>query len=412
MNIVDYTKEHYNVDAHSYNVAETFVGCGGSHFGFKNAKFNSVFANDIWSDALETLKLNDKDISPNIVIHRDVSKLDKTFLQSKNINTDNVDVLIGGVVCKGFSLAGIRNPYDDRNYLYLQQLRLVKELRPKISIIENVPGMLSMKILKKDEAIKILCEELTTICDNHKSKRGQLIALNKQNDDPEAIKKCKEELEQLSKKRKEKEKVLQVHKYNVVEDIERIYKELGYKTYKKILKCSEFDCATNRRRLFIVAIRNDLKKEWTYPKTITADNMPTVKNALDKLDLNGINKKEVDKDNVPMNHRAKTIEKFKKIKSDVKSKTGYFSRGTNSRLSFNKPAPTLVPGHSSFQIHPTEHRSITVREGATITSFPTNFKFYGSHTSRCIQIGNAIPVNMAFSLAKQCKLFLDSCNET
>ena len=46
---------------------------------------------------------------------------------------------MGGVVCKGFSLAGVRNPFDQRNYLYVSQLQLVEQLKPKISIIENVP---------------------------------------------------------------------------------------------------------------------------------------------------------------------------------------------------------------------------------------------------------------------------------
>ena len=56
---------------------------------------------------------------------------------------------MGGVVCKGFSLAGVRNPFDQRNYLYVSQLQLVEQLKPKISIIENVPGMRTMKILAK-----------------------------------------------------------------------------------------------------------------------------------------------------------------------------------------------------------------------------------------------------------------------
>ena len=125
------------------------------------------------------------------------------------------------------------------------------------------------------------------------------------------------------------------------------------------------------------------------------------------MDYEGINNPSVDIDNQPMNHRASTVEKFKKVKAGVKQEGSYFSRGTSSRLSNDKPAPTLVPGHSSFQIHPSEHRSITVREGGIITGFDKDFKFYRSHSSRCMQIGNAIPVNMANNLAKQCKKYLE-----
>ena len=107
-----------------------------------------------------------------------------------------------------------------------------------------------------------------------------------------------------------------------------------------------------------------------------------------------------------MCHKASTVEKFKKITCDKKS-DGFSSRGTSKRLDLNKPAPTLVPGHSSFQIHPTEHRSITVREGATITGFPIDFKFCGSHSDRCMQIGNAIPVHLGEALAKSVCNLLD-----
>ena len=76
------------------------------------------------------------------------------------------------------------------------------------------------------------------------------------------------------------------------------------------------------------------------------------------------------------------------------------------RLSRFAPAPTLVPGHSNFPIHPWEHRSITVREAATITGFPTDYTFYGSHTSRCVQIGNAVPVQLAYNIALSIKHLL------
>jgi DNA (cytosine-5)-methyltransferase 1 len=98
-----------------------------------------------------------------------------------------------------------------------------------------------------------------------------------------------------------------------------------------------------------------------------------------------------------MKHKIKTIEKFK---------NGIFFREGGKRLILDKPAPTLVPGHSNFPIHPTENRLITIREGAIITGFPIDYKFIGSHTNRCIQIGNAIPVQLAEYLAINCKKFL------
>lgn len=80
------------------------------------------------------------------------------------------------------------------------------------------------------------------------------------------------------------------------------------------------------------------------------------------------------------------------------------------RLDRNKPAPTLVPGHSNFPVHPTEHRSITVREAACLMGFPKNYKFIGSHTTRCEQVGQAVVVEMAEALAKVTSKFLKEVN--
>ena len=401
-------------DTKPLTVAETFVGCGGSHFGFKKSGFRSVFVNDIWDDAIQTLKLNDKDLHESQIICDDIHKIDANYLENKGINSENLDVFIGGVVCKGFSLAGVRNPYDERNYLYKEQLRLVGILRPKISIIENVQGMLNMQILKQenDKDVEILCNELNDLCEKHKKVRWRLIAETKRLTSATekivletVINETKDEMTELKNKRQILEKQLECHKYSVVDDIEKTYNELGYIVHKKVLMCSDYGCHTNRQRLFIVAVREDLNIAWEYPEPTTSTK-PTVRDAFQLLDYDGVNNPDIDNDNRPMNHKEKTVEKFKQIKIGGKATDGYFSRGTSSRLDFDKPAPTLVPGHSAFQIHPIENRSITVREGAILTGFDKEFKFYGSHTSRCMQIGNAIPVNMAYVMAEQCKKLL------
>ena len=84
----------------------------------------------------------------------------------------------------------------------------------------------------------------------------------------------------------------------------------------------------------------------------------------------------------------------------------FYSRGCTMRLDDRKPSPTLVPGHSNFPVHPHEHRSISVREAAQITGFPLNYKFFGNHTKRCEQVGNAVPIPLAHALAIQCKKIL------
>lgn len=410
-----------------YTIVETFVGAGGSHLGFKHNNFDVVFVNDMWKESIDTLKLNNLELTEKQVICDDIKNIaNKDLLGEYNIKQEELSVLIGGVVCKGFSLAGVRNPYDERNYLYVSQLKLVEQFRPIISIIENVPGMKNMKILKKkdvapiskkmyidfNESIEKLCEKVDNVIINYKKNRGQIIALQKQiniKSNQELLKQKEILVKQkniLEKERKELESTLDNYMYSVVDDIHAKYDELGYNVYMNVLMCSNYGGFTNRRRLIIVAIRKDVNQVWNWPTITHSDeddklpNLLTVKDAFNLLDST-INSPKNDVDNIPMNHRKTTIEKFKKINADKKT-DGYSSRGSSNRLSYDKPSPTLVPGHSSFHIHPVEHRSITVREGAIITGFPNTYKFVGSHTDRCIQIGNAIPFHLGNALAKSC----------
>ena len=132
-----------------------------------------------------------------------------------------------------------------------------------------------------------------------------------------------------------------------------------------------------------------------------------------------INYSKNDIDNIPMSHSEKTVTRFKfipegdsianhidKLPKHLKI-SKFYSRGNTMRLSRKKPSPTLVPGHSNFPVHPVEDRSITVREAATITGFPLDYKFIGSHTKRCEHVGNAVPPPLAEAIAKSCAEFLE-----
>ena len=187
------------------------------------------------------------------------------------------------------------------------------------------------------------------------------------------------------------------YKYSVLNDIKKIYQQLGYRFHEKILQTDKFGGYTNRKRIIMVAVRNDITKEYVYPQELNTNY--TLNDALNLIDYGGINKPSVDEDNKPMNHNKKTVDRFKL--------SAFYSRGNTQRLHRDQPAPTLVPGHSNFPIHPYEHRSITVREAATITGFPLDYKFSGSHTSRCIQIGNAVPVHLSYHIALSIKQLLE-----
>ncbi|EOP43181.1 DNA cytosine methyltransferase [Bacillus cereus] len=116
-----------------------FSGAGGMDLGFKNKEFNIIWANDFEKDAVITYKNN---IGDHIVLG-DITTIDSSKIPGKK---NEVDVVIGGFPCQGFSVANTkRSMADKRNYLYLELLRVIKEKKPKFFVAENVKGLLSME---------------------------------------------------------------------------------------------------------------------------------------------------------------------------------------------------------------------------------------------------------------------------
>jgi len=393
-------------------IVETFVGAGGAHLGFKNAGYKSLLVNDIDKDTIDTLLLN-KVISEDKYLLCPIENITEEIILSK-IENKNVDVLFGGIVCKGFSLAGVRNPFDSRNYLYKHQLRIVNILRPKVSVIENVTAIKNMILYVNCENTIKTFEDYTKLSDLNKLLNGEKSSRRKNGQDYSelnlTINKNKKKMEELLKN-------IDKYKYYILDDIKEKYLEMGYKFYEKILQTDKYGGYTNRKRIIMVAVRNDIEGEYIFPEEQDTNN--TLNDALNLIDYNGINNPLIDEDNKPMKHNQKTIDRFKLIPEgnniadiidDIPEElkiSAFYSRGNTQRLNRNLPAPTLVPGHSNFPIHPYEHRSITVREAATITGFPLDYKFCGSHTSRCVQIGNAVPIHLSYNIALSIKKLLN-----
>ncbi len=416
-----------------YTIFETFVGAGGSHLGFMQENFRTVYVNDFIDDCLKTLVYNNPNLKEEgaYIDNTSIIEINSAELRKRlNVLPKDIDVFFGGVVCKGFSLAGERNPIDERNYLYHSQLALVEEFLPKISIIENVPGILNAKVYIGDDSdgIRTAITKLWQELENYK---GRKAALRKTNSITEEF---EEEGKRLRKKKASLLKQIEASEnyISVIDDIKRIYDRLGYSVHVSVLNSAWYGSSTKRERVIIVAVRNDIEDIFEYPtplymdKSIYRNNLPkeclslpkpkTVNDALDQIDYS--NKEDID--NKPMNHSAKTVERFKyipegdnianhmdKVPEELKI-SKFYSRGATMRLNGNEPSPTLVPGHSNFPVHPKEHRSITVREAATITGFPLDYKFFGTHSKRCEHVGNAVPPQLARAIAKQCIKVLDN----
>jgi DNA (cytosine-5)-methyltransferase 1 len=116
-------------------VVSLFSGCGGLDLGFINAGYNVIWANDFFSDAVKTYQEN---IGKHIVFG-DISKIPSSKIPN------GFDILLGGFPCQGFSIANKkRSMMDERNFLYKEMLRIVKDKKPKFFLAENVKGLLSM----------------------------------------------------------------------------------------------------------------------------------------------------------------------------------------------------------------------------------------------------------------------------
>lgn len=418
-----------------YIIAETFVGAGGSHVGFKQAGFKAVYVNDFDENFLETLVTNNPELKNEAFIDsRSILDVDaESIFKKTKLKKGDIDVLFGGIVCKGFSLAGDRSPNDERSYFYHKQLDLVAKLQPKISVIENVVGILNGRVLSNDTPKKIK-DEVDALWKEIANFKGQKADLRKKN-------KIGKDFERNGENLKEKRQKILLkleesgYMVPVVKDIYDIYKSLGYNVKHKVLNTAWYGAATKRERVVIVAVRNDIKDEFKFPLPVYYSKDLRTKLDFEKEELDKIKfkkpktvndalalidyKNKDDIDNEPMNHGDKTVERFKYIpegdniannleklpKHLIISK--FYSRGNTMRLNRNQPSPTLVPGHSNFPVHPTEHRSISVREAATITGFPADYKFVGSHTKRCEQVGNSVPPPLAKAIGEECRTLLD-----
>lgn len=134
-----------------YKVLDLFCGCGGLSHGFIEAGYEVVAGIDHWQDALDTFAFNH---IKSKAIKADLFNVSPKQI-AEQIDNKEIDVIIGGPPCQGFSIAGKRLIDDERNQLYKSFVNFVAYFKPKAFIMENVPNIISMgKGAVKDEIIE------------------------------------------------------------------------------------------------------------------------------------------------------------------------------------------------------------------------------------------------------------------
>ena len=331
-----------------YTSIELFAGAGGLALGIEKAGFDTLGLIEFDKNAADTLKKN----RPNWnVINDDIANVSCLDLEEYfSIKKGELDLLSGGAPCQAFSYAGKRLGLEDaRGTLFYHYALFLEKLQPKMFLFENVRGLLTH---------------------DHGKTYATMLA---------------------------------------------IFAKAGYTIDKQVLNAWEHGVPQKRERLITIGIRNDLvgKTEYTFPQAHSYK--PVLRDVLlDCPDGPGVpygEKKKKIFELVPAGGYWRDIDptiakEYMKSCWDMEGgRTGILRR-----MSLNEPSLAVLTSPSQKQTercHPLEARPFTVRENARCQTFPDDWEFCGNVSAQYKQVGNAVPVNLAYDIAKEIVHSLD-----
>lgn len=325
-----------------FTTIELFAGAGGLALGVEKAGFDTIGLIEFDKDAAETLRVN----RPNWrVIHDDVANISCLDLEEYfGIRAGELDLLSGGAPCQAFSYAGKRLGLEDaRGTLFYHYATFLQKLQPKMFLFENVRGLLTHD-------------------------KGRTYAT-----------------------------------------ITNIFEQAGYSIQMQVLNAWDYGNPQKRERLITIGIRNDLLDKVHYQFPEPHDYKPVLRDVLlDCPDGPGVpygEKKRKIFELVPPGGYWRDIDPViakEYMKSCWDMEGG--RTGILRRMSLDEPSLTVLTSPSQKQTercHPLEARPFTVRENARCQSFPDDWEFCGNVSSQYKQVGNAVPVNLAYDIAKE-----------
>lgn len=354
------------------NAIDLFAGAGGLSVALKDVGFDIIMANEINQTFADTHRLNFPDV-PLVV--KDINLLTKEELID-TVKGKEVDLVVGGPPCQGFSVFGKRrfvntkdyNPHEDpRNFLVYQFIRIVGDLKPKFFLMENVKGFTNL-----DKGL-------------------------------------------------------------FVEEVKKAFREIGYDNiWCEIVCAADYGVPQERYRMFMIGNRIgvDFQKPEPTHFPIDSGNKPEYRTVGDAI-MDLVGKENTIANHVPLEHKPIVAARYGYVKEGSKlnvndlppelavatrrdSKTGVVANYSHvfKRLSRFKPSTTMVPGHNAFPIHPILNRTLTAREAARIQTFPDSHVFVGTRQDQCIQVGNAVPPMMAEPFLERIKTYIEQSQNT
>lgn len=323
----------------TFTCIELFAGAGGLALGLEKAGFETIGLIEYDKDAANTLSRN----RPNWnVINDDIANVSCLNLQQYfGLKQGELDLLSGGAPCQSFSYAGKRLGLEDaRGTLFYHYAKFLQQLQPKMFLFENVKGLLT-----------------------HDKGRTYQTILN-------------------------------------------IFESAGYTIQKDTLNAWNFGVAQKRERLITIGVRNDLLKKTSFSFPTPHTYKPVLRDIL--LDCPksegtpySVYKRKIF-ELVPPGGYWRDIPE--NIAKDYMKSCWYMEGGRTGilrRLSLDEPSLAVLTSPSQKQTdrcHPLEARPFTIRENARCQSFPDDWIFCGSVGSQYKQVGNAVPVNLAYEI--------------
>lgn len=326
---------------------ELFAGAGGLALGIEKAGFDTISLIEVDKDAADTLKCNRPKWN---VICDDIANISCLDLEEYfGVKKGELDLLSGGAPCQSFSYAGKRLGLEDaRGTLFYHYAMFLEKLQPKMFLFENVKGLLT-----------------------HDKGRT----------------------------------------YQTILDI---FEKAGYtitKSQIKVLNAWDYGVAQKRERLITIGIRNDLADKIKFDFPTPHKYKPVLRDIL--LDC-------PKSEGTPYSEYKKKIFElvppggyWRDIPEDIAKeymKSCWYMEGGRTgilrRLSLDEPSLAVLTSPSQKQTdrcHPLEARPFTVRENARCQSFPDDWQFCGSVGQQYKQVGNAVPVNLAYEIGVKIK---------
>ena len=384
-----------------FSTIDLFCGAGGITQGFQRAGYHCLYANDFMPDAIETFRYNHPKTRAECKPIEEVNAA--TLRQSLGLDKGDLDVLVGGPPCQGFSInAPSRFLHDPRNSLFKHYARFVEEFRPKAFVFENVPGLLSMVDGAIFEKILQVFAEL-----------GYQLSV----------------------------KILFGPHYGIPQERWRLillgslYGEIAHPLPTHFAKgranfrggrslTIPTDIADARRLAPAVSVGDALRD---LPRLDMGEGAEEVGYTTDVCSAYALRLRNPD--GVTFNHVAarlskQNVERMRHVppggswrdiphellppgmqqarKSDHTKRYG--------RLSFDGLSGTVLTKcdpHWGSVFLPDQDRTLSVREAARLQSFPDAYRFLGSRVSQYVQVGNAVPVLMATAIANSVRHHLE-----